>query len=237
MYVFKPVVETDEYYLINKDGKEFKIEKSICQNTIKPNTLKSETEIDSRTEKLIFPYQINDGEKDLFDQNKKVLQIINESDLKNNYPYTYKYFSSQRNILSLRDKGERKYEEWYAYGRNQALTLDGYKLLFPYISSAPCFVFTKDKELLFYNGYAILSDSIKKLKVLQKILMSEVFWYYIQNVSKPYTGSFFSLAKNYVKNFGICHLTQDEEKELLGFNNQSEIDEFLLSKYDIRLDD
>lgn len=70
--------------------------------------------------------------------------------------------------LDRRDKGNREYEAWYAYGRSQALNLNGYKLSFPYISDAPCFVFTDNKDLLFYKGYAIISESKDDLLVLQK---------------------------------------------------------------------
>ena len=237
LYVFKPIRESEDFYFLEKGGQEFKIEKGICRNAIKPNTLKSELELVKNTEKLIFPYLIMDGETDLFDKSKKTLKIIDEEHFKNNYPNAYKYLLLYKDELSLRDKGGREYEKWYAFGRNQALTLHGYKLLFPYISSTPCFVFTEDKHLLFYNGYAILSESIIELRILQKILMSKIFWYYIKSTSKPYSGKFFSIAKNYVKNFGICDLTQQDKEELLDLNNPNEIDDFLMKKYKIQINE
>ena len=136
----------------------------------------------------------------------------------------------------MRDKGKRQYEEWFAFGRNQALTISGNKLLFPYITSEPCFVFTDDKDLLFYNGYAIISESQDELYVLQKILKSKLFWFYIENTSKPYAGNFYSVAKNYIKNFGICDLSDKEKKKLLKLKKQSEIDIFLEEKYKIKLE-
>lgn len=233
LYVFKPIRESEDFYFLEKGGKEFKIEKGICRNAIKPNTLKSELEIEKSTEKLIFPYLIVNGKVDLFEKVTKTLKIIDEDVFKKSYPNAYEYLLSHRHELSERDKGEGDYEIWYAFGRNQALTLYGYKLLFPYISSNPCFVFTEDKDFLFYNGYAILSESITELKILQKILMSKIFWYYIKNTSKPYSGKFFSLAKNYVKNFGICDLSAQEKEKLLGLNEVQEIDTFLMQKYQI----
>ena len=140
IYVFKPVSESDEFYFFEKDGNQFRIEKDICKNAIKPNTLKSESEIENNTEKLIFPYELID-EKDLFKNNKRSIKILDEPYLKENFPFAYEYLKTQKEILSQRDKGTRQYEKWYAYGRNQALTLQGYKLLFPYISESPCFCF------------------------------------------------------------------------------------------------
>ena len=167
---------------------------------------------------------------------KYVLKTIDEQYFKFNFPFALNYLNSQKKILSQRDKGDRKYEKWYVYGRNQALTFHSYKLLFPYISNEPCFVFTDDKELLFYNGYAVLSDSIEELIILQKILLSKMFWFYIKTTSKPYSGNYFSLAKNYVKNFGICDLTIDEKKSMLNLNDKNEIDMFLMNKYEIQIE-
>jgi methylase of polypeptide subunit release factors len=233
IYVFKPVYESDEFYFFEKDSKEIKIEKDICKNAIKPNTLKSESEIVKNTEKLIFPYRIIE-EEDLFKNNKRTIKIFSEPKLRESFPFAYKYLKSQKEALSNRDKGTREYEKWYAFGRNQALTLLGYKLLFPYISGSPCFVLTEDEELLFYNGYAIISDSIEDLLVLQKILMSKVFWFYIKHTSKPYSGDYFSLAKNYVKNFGVCHLSNEEKEILNDMTDKNEIDNFLIMKYNIK---
>ncbi|MBA4319778.1 MAG: hypothetical protein C0412_15370, partial [Flavobacterium sp.] len=155
---------------------------------------------------------------------------------KKEYSNTYKYLTSQKDILSKRDKGNRKYEEWYAYGRNQALLISGYKLLLPYITSEPCFVYTENQDLLFYNGYAIFSDSKEELLILQKILMSKIFWFYIEKTSKPYAGNYFSVAKNYIKNFGVCDLSEEEKIGLLNLNDKNKINEFLLDKYKIALD-
>jgi len=235
IYVFKPIKEDKEFYYLLKDKINYKIEKGICRNAIKPNTLKSENEINEKTEKLIFPYEIENTKKDLFETEQQILKILSKEKFKRNYPFAYKYLISNKDILALRDKGKRKYEEWFAFGRNQALSLSGYKLLFPYITSKPCFVLTEDKELLFYNGYAILSESIEDLLVLQKILISNIFWFYIENTSKPYAGNYFSVAKNYIKSFGICDLAEKERKALLALEKQEEIDEFLGEKYDIKL--
>ncbi len=237
LYVFKPIRETEDFYFLEKDGEEFNIEKGICRNAIKPNTLKSESEIEENTEKLIFPYTVLNGECDLFEKVTRTLKIIDEDSFKSKYPNTYKYLLFNKNELLERDKGEGNYETWYAFGRNQALTLHGFKLLFPYISGNPCFVFTEDKDLLFYNGYAILSESIIELKIVQKILMSKIFWFYIKNTSKPYSGKFFSLAKNYVKRFGVCSLTEQDRAKLIDLNDQNEIDDFLMLQYKIQIND
>ncbi|MEC4036568.1 Eco57I restriction-modification methylase domain-containing protein [Myroides odoratimimus] len=234
VYIFKPIKEDNKYYYLDYKSKIFKIEKNICKNAIKPNTLKRESEIDDNLDKVIFPYNILNQSKDIFDNSIPRLKILEEDFLKNNYPNTYKYLMFHKETLSERDKGNREYEKWYAFGRNQALTLNGYKLLLPYITDKPCFVYTNDKELLFYNGYAIFSNNERELLILQKILMSKIFWFYIENTSRPYSGNYYSVAKNYIKKFGLPKLTNEEENFLLSSNNE-EINSFLLKKYEIEL--
>lgn len=233
LYLFKPIKVSDEFYFFEQNGKEIKIEKGICRNAIKPNTLKSESEIENHTEKLIFPYELIE-ENNLFSEPKRLIKIFEEPYLKTQFPFAYQYLKSKKKNLAQRDKGTREYEKWYAYGRNQALTFFGYKLLFPYISISPCFVYTDDKDLLFYNGYAVISNSRNDLLILQKILMSKLFWFYIKHTSKPYSGDFFSLAKNYVKNFGICSLSEQDRLALNDMDSAKDIDNFLLAKYDIK---
>ncbi|MFV8355835.1 HsdM family class I SAM-dependent methyltransferase [Flavobacterium sp. XS1P32] len=234
VYLFVPTKESEDVYYMIKDNVEYKIEKNICREAVKPNTLKLASEIVNHTEKLIFPYKIENLEINLFKEKKQTLKIIDEKTLKKEYSNTYKYLTSQKEILSKRDKGNRQYEEWYAYGRNQALLISGYKLLLPYITSEPCFVYTENQDLLFYNGYAIFSESKEELLILQKILMSKIFWFYIEKTSKPYAGNYFSVAKNYIKNFGVCDLNEDDKLLLLNLDDSNKIDEFLLNKYEIK---
>src|SRR5690606_9622522 len=135
--------------------------REICRDAIKPNIIKEESDILVLNEKLIFPYTIAEESRDDLFQNKKKLlvNLIPENEFINNFPFAYSYLLSHKKELAKRDKGNRSYEKWYAFGRNQALNIRGQKLLFPYISDNPYFVYTSNENLLFYNGYALVSDS------------------------------------------------------------------------------
>ena len=217
--------DAEFYYSQNKKGEIFKIEKDICRDAIKPNTLKSENEILNKIERLLFPYSVSNS----------TVTVMGEDVLKKQYPYAYKYLSHNKYILAQRDKGKREYEQWFAFGRTQAINISGYKLLFPYIAEHPYFVISEDKDLLFYNGYAVVCDNLQKLKVLQKILRSEVFWYYIKHTSKPYGSNYFALAKNYVKNFGLIELSDEQEKKIISFSSDIEINSYLKKLYELEL--
>lgn len=226
IYIFKPIDENGKYFIHEVNGNRYLIEKTICKDIIKPNILKIEDDIEKFKEKLIFPY---------FNGNN-TLTLFDEDYFRENFPNAYKYLQSNIDRLRERDKGNGDYGGWYAYGRTQAFNDKGFKLLFPYIAKQPYFIYTSQKDLLIYCGYAIFSNNPKELLVLKKILESDLFWYYIKHTSKPYSAGFFSLAKNYVKNFGICNLNEDEKNFLLNTENKERINKFLYKKYNVILE-
>lgn len=235
IYLFTPIDVDENFYYFEKQGKQFKIERNICRDAIKPNILKDETDLVKLMEKIIFPYNIVvNNNNDLF-QNRfnRIVKIIEEKTFERDFPYAYSYLNSQKKELAKRDKGQREYETWYAFGRSQALNLVGLKLLFPYISDTPYFVFSNDNELLYYNGYALISDSEEDLKFIQKVLKTDVFWYYIKRTSKPYANGYFALAKNYIKNFSIPSFTSGEKEQFMRLKSMDFINKFLLKKYNI----
>lgn len=227
IYLFTPIRESKKYFYIKYKNTEIKIEKAICRKAIKPNILKTDRDIDDNLEYIIFPYTLDAC-------NKAV--PVDEDIMKTKFPYALEYLRQNFEALKSRDKESRTYAPWYAYGRTQALNIIGKKLLFPYLADKPYFVLTEDETLLFYNGYAIVSNSCRKLMVLRRILQSSVFWYYIKHTSKPYGGNYFALAKNYVKNFGIPKLTEAEEDIILNLNER-DLDSYIENLYGVTLND
>ncbi len=177
IYAFDPYSEDSNYYYIKKLGKEYKIEKKICRDLINPNLIIGNTNLDEITRKIIFPYL-----------NKKIgVELIEENLFKKNYPETYQYLLVHKNVLALRDKGKRAYANWYAYGRTQSLDKYKYKLFIPHLThKKPVSVFNENENLLFVNGIAFLGDNKRELLLLQKIIASDLFWYYITKTSKHY---------------------------------------------------
>lgn len=223
VYILNIVADDTDFYIHQtKDGQQYKIEKSICRDVIKPNTLKDESELDEKMEKIIFPY--------ITSSNKLVL--IDESTMTTKYRHAYQYLEKHRTLLDERDKGAKQYEAWYAYGRRQALNINGYRLLFPYLAENANFVLSTKRDLLFYNGYALISSNLEDLFIVKRILKSKLFWYYIKHTSKPYGGNFYALAKNYVKNFGIVQLN-DENKEIIINSSDDQLDLIICSLYGV----
>lgn len=236
IFIFKPVDE-DENYFYHQNGKLHKIEKGICRDVIKPNRLKTELEIPVLKEQIIFPYYQDNAQANLFDckSNKKI--TFEEDYFKTNFPNAYKYLEGNKMQLLNRDKGKNAKYKWFEFGRTQALNDLGKKLLFPYMAGQPYFVYSDQDDLLLYAGYAVYFDSERELKVLKRILESKVFWYYIKKTSKPYAGNYFALAKNYVKDFGVCELNEVEKDYLLETECQEERDRFLNEKYELNIEE
>lgn len=240
LFVFKPVKVTDTHYLLKaKTGKEYWIEKGICRDAVKANSLKKETDINVFLEKIIFPYQ-DKGANELFQgelQNYQAkLILLKEQALTANFPNAYQYLLDFKEELADRDKGAGDYGAWYAFGRSQGLNLQGYKLLFPHISDKPYFVYTEHHNLMFYNGFAVVSWDRQKLRLLQKILNSDLFWFFVKHTSKPYSGNYFGLGKNFIGDFNIPALSEREKAALISYSSKQDINAFLADKYNIPLD-
>ncbi len=222
VFIFRPTKSDASYYYLMREGVEYPIEKTICRDIIKPNILKSEAEISEKEEKIISPYDAD-------------YNVIAEDFFILHYPCAYKYLSACREILDARDKGEGDYGAWYAFGRTQAISDTGRKLLFPYMSDLPHFVYTSQEDMLIYCGYAIYNESETELLFLKKVLESTVFDYYMKNTSKPYATGYYSYAKNYVKNFGLYPFTDEQKKYILSLSSKEDVDEYIKNIYSIAM--
>ena len=232
IFIFKPVDEDDNYFY-HQNGKLHKIEKGICRDIIKPNRLKTESEIPQLKEQIIFPYHQEDGQSNLFNFSSNKRAVFEEQYFQDTYPNAFEYLKGNMVQLLNRDKGKPKKYKWFEFGRTQALSDLGKKLLFPYMAGQPYFVYTDQEDLLLYAGYAVYFDSERELKVLKRILESKIFWYYIKKTSKPYSGNYYALAKNYVKDFGVCELTENEKDYLLSTDSLDDRNLFLFDKYKV----
>lgn len=226
IYIFDPLKEDEDFYYLN-NGIEYKIEKRICKDIINPNKLTKLDSIEQIIKKVIFPYAFEGGQ----------VKLIPESEFKRSYPNAFGYLLANKELLAKRDKGNGKYENWYAYGRSQSLEKLKYKLFFPHIaSSTPNFVLNSDENILFHNGIAIIGENERELQFLQKLMSSRLFWFYIENSSKPYGSGYFSLSRNYIKNFGIFDFTEDEIESIITEQNSEMLNKFIESKYGVSFD-
>lgn len=225
IYIFKPVDQDEEFYYL-QNGEKHAIEKGICRNIVNSNKLSRVKSLQQLREKVIFPYSLN-GKAD----------IIPESELEEKFPHAYKYLQHKKEALHKRDNGKAlDYENWYAFGRTQSLEKMTHKLFFPKFSNVtPSFLANDDENLLFYNGLALIGDDADDLKIVRKIMESEIFWYYIKSTSKPYSGNYYSLNSTYINNFGVCELDDHDKEFLIKEDNKVLLREFFEDKYKVSI--
>lgn len=224
LYIFKPVKEDDDFYYL-QNGNLYPIEKGICKDILNSNKLSRDIDFDRVKEKVLFPY--NDEIKP---------KALEEEILKEKFPYAYKYLKKKKEELEKRDKGNGRYEKWFAFGRTQSLEKVGNKLFFPKFSDKiPSYLISNDDDLLFYNGQAIVGHSNEEMQLVKKILESRLFWYYIKTTSKPYSSEYYSLNGTYIKNFGIPDFSEDDIDFLINETNQDIINTFLEDYYNVQL--
>ena len=224
IYIFRPVDEDDDFFYL-QNGSFYRIEKGICKSIVNSNKLSREISLNKLKEKVIFPYDQKDKPR-----------LLDEKLLKEKFPEAYKYLHNKRKILAERDKGKGNYENWFAFGRTQSLEKIKNKMFFPkYSDRTPNFIVNSDDDLLFYNGLAVVGSSEAEMRIIKKIMESNIFWYYIKTTSKPYSSDYYSLNGNYIKNFGVCELTDKEKIFLISETDQKILNDFFEDKYELKV--
>lgn len=226
LYTFTSGTCRNGCYTLEYNNKKYRIEKGITKEVLKSGQIKDVGHIRDNRMRIIFPYL----------KNKNGMMIpITESHLKKNYPHCYQYFRAIRPELEKRDKGKKEYDQWYAYGRSQGLENHrGEKLIMADIGNKPNFVICTKKGVAFFTGYGLWLNKKTNitLSILQKILNSKVFEYYIGKTSRRYREGYRSYAKHFVETFSIPEFTDVEIRLLKRMPN---VDQFLTKKYKIRI--
>lgn len=228
-------------YIKSTEKGTFEIEKEIVKSVYKISDFKTQEEAEQNTRKIIFPYIIKKG----------VATPIPENEFKNKFPKCYEYLLSEKETLLARDKGKLKFDPFYVWGRTQGLTKTGKKILNPTFSQHPRFLLIEEEDAFFTNGYGfffkeqetngLFTDAInpiskvENIDVVQKILNSVVMDYYVNKTSVAIEGGYPCYQKNFIVKFTIPELTENEIETLRGLSDKQEIDDFLISIYQLNL--
>lgn len=221
----------------------FQIEKEVTKPVYKISQFKNQDDIKNNTLRIITPYHTE----------LKTATPIMEPEFKDKFPKCYEYLLSEKDKLDGRDKGKVKYSPFYSWGRTQGITRFGKKILNPTFSKHPRFLFVPEDEAYYTNGYGIYFDKDqsdnaslfgdlshplskeKNILAVQKILNSIVMDYYITNTSVSIQGGFPCYQKNFIEKFTIPNFEQEELNILKNTRNKSEIDNILVEKYQLQI--
>jgi hypothetical protein len=132
---------------------------------------------------VIYPY--NDSGK-----------IIKETEFKQNNPQTYEYLLQNKEELAKRDKGNKTYPEWYAYGRTQSLLIPNKKRVI-YI---PCFIHPDDikmtikQPILFYGCLCIQPDNDNDIEIIKEAITTNSD--FLKSMSSKRSGGWINLSSS-----------------------------------------
>ena len=76
---------------------------------------------------------------------------------------------------------------------------------------------------------------IENIDVVQKILNSNIMHYYISKTSVAIEGGYPCYQKNFIENFTIPELSNDEIQLIRSLNCKQEIDDFLVNLYQLSI--
>lgn len=239
-------IEKNGYYIKTTENGTFEIEKEITKSVYKISNFKSQKEIEQNTKRIICPYHLGKG------KGKGNANPISDEEFKTKYPKCYIYLLSEKENLSSRDKGKTIFEPFFVWGRTQGLNKLGKKILNPTFSQFPRFLLVEEEDAFFTNGYGLFFREqktnfslfeedinpitlIENIDVVQKVLNSYLMHYYVSKTSVSIQGGYPCYQKNFIENFTIPQFSYQEIRVLKSLNDKQEIDEFLISKYQLNL--
>lgn len=135
---------------------------------------------------IIYPY--NDG------------VIMKEDTFKLDNPLTYAYLCNNKEELSKRDKGNKTYPEWYAYGRSQSIKYSDKKCIY-----LPCFIDPKSiKRDLIINQHILHHGClcIEPISTDDDDVIDNIIAYitnhieFIKQNSSPRSGGWINISSN-----------------------------------------
>jgi adenine-specific DNA-methyltransferase len=235
--------EKNGYLTKTTENGTFLIEKKVTKPVYKISQFKSQKEVDYNTLRIITPYHTK----------SKTASPISEEEFEDKYPKCYEYLLTEKKALEGRDKGKHNYSPFYLWGRTQGITRFGKKILNPTFSKHPRFLYVPEDDAYYTNGYGIyfskeqpneasLFDDLthtmskeKNILAVQKILNSIVMDYYITKTSVSIQGGFPCYQKNFIEKFTIPNFNSKELTALNNFTIKSEIDKFLVNKYQLNI--
>lgn len=209
--------ETDDCYIIRRDGKTFSIEKRILRPYFKPvkkSEKKQNTYSRLTTNKhIIFPYDTNG-------------KVIPPEELQTDYPGAYEYLLDNYDILApkgivsggKRDVNYATADTWYRYGRHQALTVfnNRKKLIVGILSKEPMYALDTNDYLIAsgdtagYCAVCKLDESPYELEYIQAWLTNPYMEKILRIIGSDFENGFYSRGRSVLVTLPFVELNFDD---------------------------
>ncbi|MBC8400287.1 MAG: Eco57I restriction-modification methylase domain-containing protein [Candidatus Marinimicrobia bacterium] len=184
--------QNDDTYFSKHLGMSVNIESNFLHPLSKSGNFKR-YKIIPNEKMIIFPY--------------KKGTIINWDEIKSDAPLTAKYLLQCKSVLESREKGRWKGNYWYCYSRTQALTvMSKIKILTADLNPYANYCYDETGKVCFTGGAAggygiVLTESIRKYVL--GLLNSRLLDWFLQQISSPFRGGWFSYESKYISKIPI----------------------------------
>lgn len=187
-------------------GKNIELESNLCKPILTGKTINRYFKKD-KDEFILYPYKFTNG--------KTVL--IDENELKSDYPKIYSFLTKLKNRLSSRGTEKMKYPRWYSlWNFRNIQNLECMRILTPDICYGTSMYF--DDGSYYHNdtSYAfILNEPTEtRYKFYLSILNSPVTWFYLKETGTSLRGGYFRFKTKYLENFPLPTATEVQQQEL-----------------------
>lgn len=135
-------------------------------------------------------------------------RLISEKVLKSQYPLTWAYLSDNKIYLKEREGGNLQIENWYAYGRSQALDVMPLPKIFtPDIAARASFSLDLVGDAFFTGGvaggYGILVRPQYSRQFVLGLLNSKLLEWYIRQSATQMRGGYYSYESRFIRHLPI----------------------------------
>jgi adenine-specific DNA-methyltransferase len=145
---------------------------------------------------IIIPYKFK----------KYKFTIISQTEMQLQYPKTFSYLQTNREILEGREKGRMKGENWYAYVYPKNLeVMQTSKIIIPDIANRSSFALDEEGRYTFTSGYGLIlkNNTSEYRKYILGLLNSKVLDFYMKKISTTMRGGFFRYFTQYIEQLPI----------------------------------
>lgn len=183
--------------------KEVELEAGLLKPLIKGGQMRRYL-VEETQKVVLFPYENG--------------KLITKKEFQEKYSLCWAYLNENKKYLESREDGKMKGDQWYAYGRNQALEVISLpKIITPDIAPSASYCFDEGGGYYFSGGaaggYGILAKDAINPKYLLALLNSKLLDWYHHQFSTTFRGGYFSYESRFIRQLPI---------RTIDFNNTSE---------------
>lgn len=175
----------NDVFIVKDENEE--LEEELCFPAVSAKTLRTKEKL-----RIIVPYEVTEGK----------FERISETAFRKKYPKVYAYLLKNKNTLDKRDKSQKN--EWYEFGRTQALNqIIGKKLVFSMIVTNKVNIYLCENNEVPFAGYFVTKkkESDIELETAKQILESDEFYEYVKTHGTPTTPFSYRISVKEIQEF------------------------------------